>query len=139
MLLLAAQWPRLKLSKQVDITMKAIPTVLLLVSLSASGEILFTWDPVTGADGYYFYCEPTPLAGGPYTPDETIVAPEVTFDAEPFLPVNVQHECWVTAYDAATESADSNHYVLTNPGPFQVIQTLTPPGNISFTIQQSAQ
>ena len=119
--------------------MKVLPALLLFVSLGASGEIVFTWDAVTGADGYRFYCEPTPLAGGPYTPDGTIVAPEVTFDAEPFLPVGEEQECWVTAYNATTESADSNHYVLTNPGPFQVIQTLTPPGSISFTIQQSAQ
>jgi len=118
--------------------MKSIPILFLLVSLSASGEILFTWDPVTEAEGYRFYCEPTPLAGGTYTPDGTVVAPEVTFDAEPFLPVGEQQECWVTAYNTETESADSNHYVLTNPGPFSVIQTLTPPGNISFTIQQSA-
>ena len=118
------------------IDMKALFVSLLLVSLSASGEILFTWDPVTGADGYRFYCEPTPLAGGPYTPDNSTA--ETTFDAEPFLPVGEQQECWVTAYDATTESADSNHYVLTNPGPFQVIQTLTPPASVSFTIQQSA-
>ena len=118
--------------------MKTFSAVLLLVSLNVSGEILFTWDPVTTADGYRFYCEPTPLAGGPYTPDGSIAVPEVTFDAEPFLPVGEQQECWVTAYNTETESFDSNHYVLINPGPFSVIQTLTPPGNISFTIQQSA-
>ena len=117
--------------------MKMLPAVLLLVSLGAYGEIVFTWDPVTGADGYRFYCEPTPLAGSPYTPDGSTA--ETTFDAEPFLPVGEQQECWVTAYNAETESSDSNHYVLTNPGPFQVIRTLTPPASVSFTIQQSAQ
>jgi len=106
--------------------------VLSLVAGAAAGAVNVTWDEVPAAEGYRVYCEPTPLSGGPYTADFDVVAPPV--DIESATPVGVQHECWVTAYDMTGESADSNHIRLTNPGPFQVIEMLTPPGQIEFSI-----
>ena len=109
-----------------------IATALLFASTVAIGEINVTWDTVPGATGYRLYCEPTPLPVGPYTPDFEVPLPPV--DIESAAPVGTPVECWVTAYNTETESADSNHIVLTNPGPFQVIEMLTPPAQIDFSI-----
>jgi hypothetical protein len=106
--------------------------VLSLAAGAAVGAINVTWDTVPGASGYRLYCEPAPLSGGPYTADFEVPAPPV--DIESAAPAGVPTECWVTAYDATQESADSNHLRLTNPGPFQVIEMLTPPAQIDFSI-----
>jgi hypothetical protein len=115
--------------------MKKLATIvpaLLFASAAAFGEIPVTWDEVLGATGYRIYCETRPLSGGPYTPDFDVPLPPV--DIESAAPVGVQTECWVTAYDATQESAESNHIVFTNPGPLQVIEMLTPPAQIDFSI-----
>lgn len=113
--------------------MKAlICSALMMTAIPAVAEINVTWDTVPAADGYKMYCEPTPVGAGPYTADFTVPAPPVDIEAAAL--VGVQTECWVTAYNADSESADSNHLRLTNPGPFQVIETLTPPGSVSFEI-----
>jgi hypothetical protein len=105
---------------------------LVLLAAPAMAAINVTWDIVEAATGYKVYCEATPIGAGPYVADFTVQAPPV--DIEAAAPVNVQTECWITAYAAAAESADSNHIVFTNPGPFQVIQMLTPPSTVNFQI-----
>jgi hypothetical protein len=114
--------------------MRILIPFLMLASAGASGAINLTWDPVPAATGYYVYCEPQPLSGGPYTPGQSVITEFADVEAQ--IPALETRECWVTAYDATSESADSNHLVITNPGPFQVIETLSPPGNMSWEIQR---
>lgn len=112
---------------------------VLLAAANAHADILFTWDPVEAADGYRFYCAPTPVGPGPFAPLGEVSAPTVTFDATAGLPVAVQSECWVTAFNTDSESADSNHVSLTNPGPFVVTYTLTPPAQVTVQITRTVE
>lgn len=109
---------------------------LLFASVAAVADVTFLWDAVTGAEIYPFFCEDTPLDGGPYTPLATPTQTQITVtDAQ--LGIGVEKECWVRAAlaDGSRESADSNHIVFANPGPYQRIQILSPPNTITVDIQ----
>jgi hypothetical protein len=81
------------------------------------------WDGVVGAEGYYVYCEPTPIAGAPVQYD---AGASTTIDLVGNVLNGTEYECWTTAYASGLpESADSNHIRFTPPA---VVQTIVVPG-----------
>ena len=118
--------------------LSAMVSVIMAASFgTAMADGIATWGFVQGAEKYPFFCIPVPIGAGPFTPiAEPTTETLVITDAQ--LPIGVEHECWVRAAkaDGSEESPDSNHVMVTNPGPYQVIYTLTAPGGITIQLQQ---
>lgn len=101
--------------------MKYIILLILFVSSSIYAAPILEWDGVSGAEGYNVYCGETPV--GVVVPIDAGIP--TSYDLVGSVSTGVQYECWVTAYTAVAESAESNHIQLTPPNP---VSTFVIPG-----------
>lgn len=99
--------------------------LFLAIAPAAYSGWQVTWNTVDGATSYPIYCEATPTGTGPFTAIGAPVAPPFDVSAAKPMVANTQYECWVRAAASGVESSDSNHLVVTEPGP---VQTITLPG-----------
>ena len=105
---------------------------LALSAPIASAAWQVTWDAVPGATTYPIYCEPAPIGTGPFAPIGAPAAPPFNVsDATPMVE-NTQYECWVRAAADGVESSDSNHLIVTEPGPVQTITLPAAPTTVQF-------
>lgn len=107
-----------------------LTAVVLALSTNALGAPTLIWDKVPGATGYKVYCTPTPVTTRP-TPVDNGAA--LTADLAACVQEDTQMEVWVTAYNATTESGDSDHLQFTYGGPPQTIVLPTVPKSLTIT------